>query len=167
MHAATHSGTWYSRLYTATRVLCWPAAPWLQHYVRCRRLHSVQQFISGYDHECMKSSRSRALEDSFKFGCDPHMTLAFIDILDASRSDGLDDWRSTEVSAPANAAPAAVAPAARARGESWDPQTGHDLLPISLTCSGDGTFESPCVLDCNDVLVRAVPDDKQSTSGVR
>ena len=33
---------------------------------------------------------------------------------------------------------------ARERTESMDFQVGHDLLPISLTCAGDGSFDASC-----------------------
>ena len=186
--AAAASSRWYLRGYQVMLVLCWPFAMYMQHYIRCLRLRNIQQYIAGYKHGFMRSSRSRALQDSFKFGCSPDMTLAYIDILSASQAEGQETatkGRAGSVAVEA-ARPRAdsgtedgfralqrtesfpallrtesldgISNSLKLRAGSWDPQVAeHDLLPMLLPCSGDGTFDAPCVLDCNDVLVRAVP----------
>jgi hypothetical protein len=134
--------TWQARLRYTISFFCWPISAPLQRLMRIVRLCALQRYVKNYEHDFMKSVRSRTHEDSIKFGCSPDMTLAYLDILTPAV---VDDAAATS----------------RPRHMSWaegaSDRPDEDLLPIMLPCSGDGSLDSPFILDCNDILLKAVP----------
>ena len=134
--------TWQARVRYTVSFFCWPISAPLQRFMRIMRLRALQRYVKSYSHDFMKSVRSRTYEDSLKFGCSPDMTLAFLDILKPSAEDG-------------------TSGGSRPRGMSWaagaSEEAGREILPILLPCAGDGSLDAPFILDCNDILLKAVP----------
>jgi hypothetical protein len=134
--------TWQARVRYTVSFFCWPISAPLQRFMRIMRLRALQRYVKSYSHDFMKSVRSRTYEDSLKFGCSPDMTLAFLDILKPSVEDG-------------------TSGGSRPRGMSWaagaSEEAGREILPILLPCAGDGSLDAPFILDCNDILLKAVP----------
>jgi hypothetical protein len=72
---------WEEATLLLLRVLCFPLS---YVFLRARQRHRLREaidFVTSYDHACMRGPRARSLQNALKFGFSPCAQLAYLDLL--------------------------------------------------------------------------------------
>lgn len=117
---------WEKRLFYFLQVVYCPVGLWFLFNRQSDKVLKARNFLMGYNHEFFKNHHIRILSSSLRLGFSKCDTYAWLDIV-----------------APNIATKISVL------GKSMK-------LPLTLICSGSGTFLDPYYLDVQDVLVQSL-----------